>query len=169
MCKIWNRCYHMIGGELRGGAWVVIDPTINPQKMEVRPSVLSCRVLSCHLFLHSTLALNSLYLWLFILLYSSILRNFQIWCENWVIISLPYNSLFTDVCRQAVERRHSRATRNLWSEVQKSRTEDCHAQTRPNSHWTWRSLGTFMSCTCITVFHYPHCVLFVYSVFLLRF
>ena len=26
----------MIGGELRGGAWVVIDPTINPQKMEVR-------------------------------------------------------------------------------------------------------------------------------------
>jgi acetyl-CoA carboxylase / biotin carboxylase 1 len=24
-----------VGGELRGGAWVVIDPTINPQKMEV--------------------------------------------------------------------------------------------------------------------------------------
>ena len=25
----------LLGGELRGGAWVVIDPTINPEKMEM--------------------------------------------------------------------------------------------------------------------------------------
>jgi hypothetical protein len=45
---------NVLGGELRGGAWVVIDPTINPQKMEVSIlsiisfPVLLCHVMSCH-------------------------------------------------------------------------------------------------------------------------
>jgi acetyl-CoA carboxylase/biotin carboxylase 1 len=30
-----NFCFYIYIGELRGGAWVVIDPTINPQKMEM--------------------------------------------------------------------------------------------------------------------------------------